>query len=49
MGQVELSNSQNDAWRLNDGYVFSDDPGFEPFRGIGVERRQFRSAGERRH
>lgn len=40
-GQVELSSLYDHAWRLNDGsYVLSNDPGFEPFRDLGVEGRQ---------
>jgi hypothetical protein len=40
-GQVELSSLYDHAWRLNDGsYVLSNDPGFEPFRDLGVEGRR---------
>lgn len=37
-GQVELSSTYNNAWRLNDGsYVITDDPNFEPWRDLRVE------------
>jgi hypothetical protein len=40
-GQVELSNLYDHAWRLNDGsYVLSNDPGFEPFRDLGLEGKR---------
>jgi len=40
-GQVELSSLYDHAWRLNDGsYVLSNDPGFEPFRDLGLEGKR---------
>lgn len=40
-GQVELSASADQAWRLDDGsYVLTTDPSFDPWRDLGVEGKR---------
>ncbi len=40
-GTVQLSNTYNNAWRLNDGsYVLTNDASFQPYRDLGVEGQQ---------
>lgn len=40
-GTVQLDNSYDQAWRLNDGtYVLSNDPSFDPYRVFGIEGRR---------
>ncbi len=40
-GTVELDNSYDHAWQLNDGtYVLTDDPSFAPYAAIGQNGRQ---------
>ncbi|GJL95223.1 MAG: hypothetical protein DHS20C05_16280 [Hyphococcus sp.] len=37
-GTVELDNTYDSAWQLNDGsYVLSNDPSFEPYKDLGVD------------
>ena len=37
-GNVELSNSYNHAYKMNDGsYVLTNDPNFEPYRDLGMD------------
>ena len=44
-GTAELSNSYDNAWRLNDGsYVLSNDVNFEPYRDLGLEGHRLESA-----
>ena len=40
-GTVELDNSYEHAWQLNDGtYVLTDDHFFEPYRDLGIDGRR---------
>lgn len=42
--RIELPNTHQHAWRLNDGtYVLTDDPNFQPNRDLGVEGRQLQN------
>lgn len=44
-GTVDLDNTYEHAWQLNDGtYVLTDDPSFEPFRQLGIDGRQLEAA-----
>lgn len=37
-GTVQLDNTYNNAWQLNDGtYVLTDDPSFQPFQSFGMD------------
>ena len=39
--RVELPNTYNHAWRLQDGtYLMTDNPSFDPYRDLGVDGRQ---------
>lgn len=40
-GTVELDNTYDNAWQLDDGsYVLTDDPGFNPYRVLGQDGRR---------
>lgn len=44
-GQVELSHSYRDAWRLNDGtYILSNDPNFDPNRDLSLDAKKLNPA-----
>ncbi len=44
-GTVELDQTYDNAWQLNDGsYVLTDDASFEPYRDLGIDGRQLEAA-----
>jgi hypothetical protein len=42
--RIELPNTHNHAWRLNDDtYILTDDPNFQPNRDLGIEGHQLKA------